>query len=358
MTNRKFALRNVRVFDGRQVGEPTTVVIDGSVIGSDAAGAEVVDAGGAVLAPGFIDAHVHLDNVETLDVYAAHGVTTAFDMGSLSAELVAAQRDRIGTASMRSAGLPIVGSADAHANVPGIEDVPAVRGPEDAEAAVALRLAAGADYIKILFEAGDDGLDPAIMKAVVVAAHDHRVQVVVHATSPEAYTISVDAAADVLTHVPLGLRLSESVIGRIAVERTVVVPTLTMMEGCAESLGYGGMFKASLQNVGALHASGVPVLAGSDANETPGVPFHPAHGASLHHELELLVQAGLSTVDALNAATVLPARHFGLTDRGTIAPGLRADLVLLDGDPVADIRATRAIRGIWCGGVPMDPVGN
>ncbi|WP_328290685.1 amidohydrolase family protein [Nocardia aurantiaca] len=339
------------MFDGREIGDPTTVVIDGSVIGVDAAGAEVVDAGGAVLVPGFIDAHVHLDDVETLDVYAAHGVTTALDMGALSPELVAAQRDRIGTASMRSAGLPIVGSADAHANVPGIDGIPAVSGPEDAEAAVALRLAGGSDYIKILFEATDEGLDPAIMKAVVVAAHAHRVKVVVHATSPEAYATAVDAGVDVLTHVPLGARLSESEIGRMAVEQMVVVPTLTMMEGCAESFGVGAMFAASLQSVGALHTTGVPILAGSDANATPGVPFHPAHGASLHHELELLVRAGLSTVEALNAATMLPARHFGLTDRGTIAPGLRADLVLLDGDPVADIRATRAIRGIWCGGV-------
>ena len=72
---------------------------------------------------------------------------------------------------------------------------------------------------------------------------------------------------------------------------------------------------------------------------------------SLHDELELLVAAGLSTVEALRAVTVLPAKHFGLTDRGAIRPGLRADLVLLDGDPVADIRATRAICRVWCAGV-------
>ncbi|GAA5610142.1 hypothetical protein Spla01_01278 [Streptomyces platensis] len=69
----------------------------------------------------------------------------------------------------------------------------------------------------------------------------------------------------------------------------------------------------------------------------------------------LLVDAGLTTVDALRAATSLAARHFGLTDRGAVEPGLRADLVLVDGDPIADIRATRRIRRIWCGGTEHTP---
>lgn len=83
----------------------------------------------------------------------------------------------------------------------------------------------------------------------------------------------------------------------------------------------------------------------------PGAPAAVPHGSSLHHELELLTAAGLSTVDALRAATVLPARYFGLTDRGSVEPGMRADLVLVDGDPIADITATRRIRGVWCHGV-------
>jgi imidazolonepropionase-like amidohydrolase len=60
-------------------------------------------------------------------------------------------------------------------------------------------------------------------------------------------------------------------------------------------------------------------------------------------------------VDALRAATVLPARHFGLADRGRIAPGLRADLLLVDGDPLTDVRATRAVRAVWCGGIRHVP---
>ena len=95
----------------------------------------------------------------------------------------------------------------------------------------------------------------------------------------------------------------------------------------------------------------MPILAGTDANAGPGIPFSPRHGESLHEELELLIEAGLSTVEALRAATVLPAQYFGLHDRGVIEPGRRADLVLIDGDPIADIRATRQIRRVWCAGV-------
>lgn len=61
----------------------------------------------------------------------------------------------------------------------------------------------------------------------------------------------------------------------------------------------------------------------------------------------LLTRAGLSPVQALAAATSVPARHFALHDRGRIAPGLRADLVLVDGDPTTDITATRAIVDVW-----------
>ena len=72
-----------------------------------------------------------------------------------------------------------------------------------------------------------------------------------------------------------------------------------------------------------------------------------------HHELQLLVDAGLSPVEALRSATILAAQQFGLADRGIIAPGRRADLVLIDGDPVQDIRAVSKIAAVWCAGLPV-----
>jgi imidazolonepropionase-like amidohydrolase len=89
----------------------------------------------------------------------------------------------------------------------------------------------------------------------------------------------------------------------------------------------------------------------ASTSSTDATPFAPAHGAGLHRELELLVRAGLGNEETLAAATSVPARHFGLTDRGRIAPGLRADLLLVAGDPTADIRATTAIVEVWRRGV-------
>ena len=98
-----------------------------------------------------------------------------------------------------------------------------------------------------------------------------------------------------------------------------------------------------------LHAGGVDVIAGTDAG-APGT----THGASLHGELALLVEAGLTPSQALTAATKTPADRFGLKDRGQIKPGLRADLVLVNGDPTNDIKATRAIARIFKNGFEVD----
>ncbi len=85
-----------------------------------------------------------------------------------------------------------------------------------------------------------------------------------------------------------------------------------------------------------------------------GVPGNVMHGDSMHHELELLVDAGLSNLEALQAATSLPAQHFGLIDRGVIEVGKRADLLLVSGDPIADIKATRSIQKFWCKGMKVE----
>jgi hypothetical protein len=96
----------------------------------------------------------------------------------------------------------------------------------------------------------------------------------------------------------------------------------------------------------ALAEAGIPILAGSDA-PNPGT----AHGVTMHGELELLVKAGLSPTAALTAATAAPADAFRLADRGRIRPGLRADLLLVEGDPTTDITATRNLVAIWKRGV-------
>ena len=78
------------------------------------------------------------------------------------------------------------------------------------------------------------------------------------------------------------------------------------------------------------------------------------HGTSIHEELRLLAQAGLAPVEALQAATSLNAKVFGLEDRGVVEPGRRADLVLVSGDPTRDIAVTENLEGVWLGGRPTE----
>lgn len=107
---------------------------------------------------------------------------------------------------------------------------------------------------------------------------------------------------------------------------------------------------ARAMNATAVLASrGVPILAGTDQHN-PGT----APGASVHGELARLVEAGLTPLQALRAATSVAAKAFRLGDRGRIAPGLRADLLLVQGDPTSDIHATRNIVAVWKGGVEFD----
>ena len=105
-------------------------------------------------------------------------------------------------------------------------------------------------------------------------------------------------------------------------------------------------FQAELKMVGDMNKAGVPLLAGTDT--AAGVRVYP--GFSLHEELELLVQAGLTPMEALQAATRNAGKYLGLTDTGTIEPEKRADLVLLDADPLLDIKNTRKIQGVVLAG--------
>jgi imidazolonepropionase-like amidohydrolase len=123
------------------------------------------------------------------------------------------------------------------------------------------------------------------------------------------------------------------------------------MRAVARSFPKTRNYSPARETVRLLNSMSVPILAGSDGGYLAGVPAPVPFGSSIHLEMELLVEAGLSTIQALQAATSLPAKYFGLTDRGVIAPGMRADLLLIDGDPIADIKATRKIKKVWLAGV-------
>ena len=357
----KIALTNVRVFDGRELRGPTAVVIEGGIVGDDSEGARIIDAGGATLLPGLIDAHVHLLNEGHLQQLADFGVTTALDMGAWPPSMVDSLRNRTGMADIRSAGIPATTAGSSHSHLPGWPAEEMVDGAAGAAQFVADRIAEGADYIKLIVDT--PGPDQETLDALVAASHRHGKLTVAHAASTAALDMALRAGVDMITHAPLDRPLTESTTVRMLAQKCVMIPTLTMMKGIADRVAAaaasqpegppaaGPSYESARASVAEVHRAGAPILAGTDANAGAGIPFAPRHGESLHDELELLIDAGLSAVEALRAATVLPAQHFGLHDRGVIEPGRRADLVLIDGDPVADIRATRQIRRVWCAGV-------
>ncbi|SHN23796.1 amidohydrolase family protein [Cryptosporangium aurantiacum] len=351
----KVALTNVRVFDGRRLTAPTTVVVTNGVIGGRTAGARIINGNGGTLLPGLIDAHVHVRSLDMLGQLTGYGVTTALDMGCWPSTLVDSLRHRTGLTDFRSAGVPATPPGSRQSQSPGYPANGVVTGPQQASAFVAARVREGSDYIKLIVDV--PGLSQATGNALTVASHAAGKLVMAHAASNATASAVLAAGADVIHHVPLDAALTAAQVSRFVTGGRVAVPTLTMMEGFG-ALGDPAYDYAQARNsVAALHRAGARILAGSDANTTPGVPVHPEFGSGLHHELELLVQAGLSPVDALRSATVLPASAFRLRDRGLIRPGYRADLVLIDGDPTADIRATRNIRHIWAGGIEYPPAG-
>lgn len=395
-----FAVTNARIFDGeRTIPKGTVVVRDGRIeaVGADVkvpAGVEALNAGGGTLLPGMIDAHTHLIMGWGPDRALTFGITTELDMFTVPdvAKVLREQQAAPGGVPNRADIL----SAGYLATVPGGHGtqyglpVPTLTRPEEAQAWVDARLAEGSDYIKIVLEDGSaygrsrPTLDIATVAAIVKAAHARGKLAVVHVSTAANARQAIEAGADGLVHL-FSDREADADFAKLALEhKAFVVPTLTILEasnGIASGQtlsedtrirGYllegeidnlkrsfpaktaGGM-PAAFATIRGLAAAGVPILTGSDA-PNPGT----SHGASIHREMELLVKAGLTPEQALAAATSAPARAFRLTDRGRIAPGLRADLVLVGGDPLKDITETRNIVKVWKGGVaferPLAPV--
>jgi imidazolonepropionase-like amidohydrolase len=351
------ALRDVRVFDGVRLGDPGTVVIDGAVIGDDPTGARELDAAGATLLPGLIDVHVHLHGPHDLDALAAWGVTTGLDMACWPVERVTALRQATdGAADFRTAGLPAIGPGGNHVHIPGMPEDAIILTPQDARQHVRRRAGEGVDYIKGIAEAPGEGGPPAeALAALVATAREHGLKTVIHAASTGAFSLAVSSGAEIITHVPVVGTISDEDAAAMRAAGQVAVPTITMMEGilAAGPLGGDALIDHLLASLATLHRYGVTIAAGTDANNEPGAPVPVRHGASLHHEFELMARAGIPPVEILRSATVVAADVFGLDDRGVIKPGKRADLLLVDGDPTTDISATRAVRAVWCAGTEV-----
>jgi imidazolonepropionase-like amidohydrolase len=396
-----YVIRDVRVFDGETVAERQTVVIgQGRIVavGNSTvrapSGAQEIEGAGRTLLPGLMDAHVHLavfpvtSAAEALQQSLSFGVTTSIVMGSSFSQFVARlealeHADAPDMSAILSAG--ILATAPGGHGDPrqtGGPPFPALTMAAEADAFVAARVAEGSDFLKIIFDDTSEWiptqkfptLNEATVAALAAAAHAHGRIAVAHIGSERYARGAMAAGVDGLAHLFPGATVSADFGAFAARYGVFVIPTLSVIYAdCGRPDGpeflkdpetmrlVKPQFRSFLeqgqsaspvscaaapQAIRQLVAAGVPLLAGSD---TPA--SGTTYGASVHKELEHLVNAGLTPTGALAAATSATARAFRLTDRGRIKAGMRADLLLVDGDPTKEIRDTRHIVAVWKRGV-------
>ncbi len=242
--------------------------------------------------------------------------------------------------------------------------------------------------IKIVYDdlpPGGPRLSVETLRALIDEAHAHSIRAVVHVGGPEEAVTAVAAGASLLMHPPWESELSDAQVSSLAAAHVPLVTTLrvwaramkllkqpatdfaplefaVMQPGVAESFaagpppgfksaGYSPEFLEQAQSFGPvtganlkkLHAAGVPLLVGTDSGVT-GI----FQGAAVHRELAALVGLGFSPEETLAMATSRAGEFLAPgSGLGTIAPGAPADLLLVGGDPIADINSTEQIQGVW-----------
>jgi imidazolonepropionase-like amidohydrolase len=392
------------------VRSPETVVVSGATILRIVDGqpidlpedARVIDGTGLYLMPGLFDAHVHyVDRVTFGPLMIANGVLFARDMGNPTAEVIAL-RDGLRSGAvfgpeMAATGAILDGSPP---TVPAIS-IPCGT-PDEGRAAVRAQVIAGVDQIKV-----SSGLKKSVFLAIADEASRHRVNVVGHV--PEVLTVEEAAYAGMKSSehlfgfgkivaqllgepttlstggmgndIPYFLRFHEvrkdkfqSALARLRSSHIHVCPTLVVFEqgarmseifaGRGPLMEYAsptvrGIWKAvwgpqpENENVPrllspmreitcAIQKSGIPMMVGTDLL-SPGVTA----GFSVHEEMVLWQEGGISPAEILRSATIVPARFMGVADRlGTVEEGKTASLVLLRGNPLADVHNAAQIEGV------------
>lgn len=382
-----FAIRDVRIFDGRNVIERGTVVVVGSKIyamAADAsiipAGAQVIDGAGKTLLPGLIDAHVHFtesynkNGADALEHAAVYGITTVLDMGTRPGSNWQDFKRRVKAGEFpNGADLFAAGyGAAARGGFSGAPGVPTIDGPAEAQAWVDARIAEGSDYIKIFSQDGTEHFRPVpalsqeTIGAIIDAAHKRGVKTIAHIFRNYRIQSAIEQGIDGLVHItPYDYPLPDfghlmarhdtfhstnmiSYASPLFKGRLAQDPDLGpfMPEWMKEELKTAKVFSVDSNHefviaaVNQMIQAHVPILAGSDI----GYPYAPL----LHAEIEILTKdCGMVPVEALRAATSNTATAYNLADRGAIRPGLNADLLLVNGDPTKDITHTRRIEAVW-----------
>ena len=358
MSSTKTTIINALVVDGQELHENLSIIIESGLITAitdspDTTNATIIDASGQTLLPGFIDAHVHLmGDVETvnslLTQMAKAGVTTALDMGFFPKPIRDAVKSQPGKTDFGSSGHFATATGSTHSRFLGTKDN-LIDTPEAAVAFVKARIDEDADYIKIVADV--PGPSQEVVNILAAEARKAGKLSIAHASRKAAFAMAQAGNVDIVTHVPIDFALGEEEARLMKSDGRVCVPTLIMMRGVTEAGVLSGFKYPVAKESVKLYRAGVPIVVGTDANQAPRMSVK--HGDSLHEELLLLVEAGSTNLEVLIAATSASAKAFRLHDRGTIEVGKRADLVLVNGNPVEDISVTKDVKGVWIAGVEV-----
>jgi len=350
-------------------------------------GAQIVDAHGKSVLPGLWEMHAHFEQVEWGPIYLATGVTTARDVGN-EREFIVAARDAIAAGKGIGPRLVMAGVVDGSG--PLSLGLVRVDTPEQAREQVQKYKAAGFQQIKVY-----SSVKPDVLKAVTAEAHRLGMKVTGHIPQGMNAIQAVESGMDQINHIMYltavmvdgksGTVSADSpqtrkVIQLLLEHHTVVDPTLALLEIIThstdkpisafepgilrvapelreglETMGVppqaseqsAARFRSLMATVRVLHEAGVPIVAGTDQ----AVP-----GFSLDREIELYVQAGFTPMEAIQAATLVPARAMGMEkESGTIEAGKRADVILVDGNPLENISDIRKVSTVFAGGRMYQP---
>lgn len=380
------------VFDGQTMQRGWKVLVrDGRI---EAAGpnvgatdAEPLSLKGQTLLPGLIEGHGHLflhpyneakwdDQVlhEQLALRTARavaqakatlraGVTTFRDLGTEGAGyadvglkqaidqgIVEGPRLIVATKALVAAGA--YGPKGFEPGVEVSQGAAEASGVDGVVAEVRRQIAAGADVIKFYadyrWRPGEDSrptFSEAELTAGIAAAHDAGRQVAVHASTPEGMRRAVAAGTDTIEH---GYGGTPEVFRAMKAKGVGYCPTLAAVDATSRYAGWTGGDPAparvieARQALARARAAGVAICMGGDVGVFP-------HGDNVR-EAELMARAGMPALDVLRAATSGNAAILKLPDRGRIAPGLLADLIAVEGDPVRDLSALRKVTLVMKGG--------
>jgi imidazolonepropionase-like amidohydrolase len=360
------------------------------------AGATTIDATGKTILPGLWDMHAHLEQVEQAAVYLALGVTTVRDMGNVP-DFIQGIRDAIDSGAGVGPRVLVDGLVDGDG--PGSLGIVRIASREAIAPTIDRLKRERCHEVKIY-----SSILPSLVKPIAAYAHAHGMRVVGHVPVGMTVTEAIDAGFDSISHfhnlvdallppAPGGMSGAEHaqriaaidvaspevrrLAAKLVAHHVTIDDTIALDEEMKHTLDdfrvrepgvatlppellamVGGVpaelaavadaaFTKELAILGELHRRGVVFVAGTDI----AVPGH-----SLHREIELYRQAGFTPMEAIQAATIVPARAMHLdAEVGTVEKGKRADVILVDGDPLADPRAIRKVTLVFARGRPYEP---